>query len=134
MSAENVEATRRIYEGMARGDFWVLREFLHPDVVWEWSASLAGLTGVSEYHGIEGVEAATRDFFKAFDLFRQEALELIDSGDEVLAINRHFARPKGSEREFEGIAAEVWTFRDGKVIRHRLFDTPEEGRAAIGGE
>ncbi len=132
MQAGNVATTQRIYEAMARGDFWALREFLDPEVVWEWSTKLAGLTGVSSYHGIEGVEAATRDFFEALDWFRQEADEFIEVGDDVLVITRTYARPKGSDRELEGQAAERWTFRDGRVIRHKLYDSPAEGLAAVG--
>jgi ketosteroid isomerase-like protein len=36
MSTENVEAIRRVYEAMARGDFWAAREVFDPEIVWEW--------------------------------------------------------------------------------------------------
>jgi ketosteroid isomerase-like protein len=132
VSAENVEAIRRVYAAMARGDFWAAREVFDPEIVWEWSSSLSGLTGISAYHGIEGVEAATRDFFKAWDWFRQEAEEFIDIGDDVLVLTRTHARMKGSELEVEGKAAERWTFRAGKVIHHKSYDSPAEALAAGG--
>ena len=132
MSSENVEAIRRVYEAMARGDFWTAGEVFDPEMVWEWSSSLSGLTGTATYHGIEGVEAATRDFFKAWDWFRQEAEELIEVGDDVLVITRTRARMKGSEREIEGKAAELWTFRAGKVIHHKAYDSPAEALEAAG--
>ena len=62
---------------MARGDFWAAREVPDPEVEWSWSSSMSGLTGVGIYHGIEGVEAATRDVFKAWEMVRQEAEEFI---------------------------------------------------------
>jgi ketosteroid isomerase-like protein len=130
MSAENLEAIRRVYAAMARGDFWAAREVFDPEIVWEWSSSLSGLTGTGAYHGIEGVEAATRDFLKAWDWYRQEAEELIEIGDDVLVITGTHARMKGSEREVEGKAAELWTFRGGKVIRHKSYDSPAEAFAA----
>jgi ketosteroid isomerase-like protein len=132
MSAENVEAIRRVYAAMARGEFWAAGEVFDPEIVWEWSSSLAGLTGTAAYHGIEGVEAATRDFFKAWDWYRQEAEEVIEVGDDVLVITRTYARPKGSDRQLEGKAAELWTFRDGKVIHHKGYDSPAEGLDAAG--
>ena len=132
MSSENVEAIRRVYEAMAQGDFWAAGEVFDPEIVWEWSPSLSGLTGTATYHGIEGVEAATRDFFKAWDWYRQEAEELIEVGDDVLVITRIHARMKGSEREVEGKAAELWTFRDGKVIHHKSYDSPAEALEAAG--
>lgn len=132
MSAENVAAIRGVYEAMARGDFWAAREVFDPEIVWQWSPRMSGMTGVSEYHGIEGVEAATRDFFEPWDWFRQEAEEFIDLGDQVVVATRTHARMKGSDRELEGTAADLWTFRDGKVIRFRLFDTRAEALEAAG--
>ena len=132
MSTENVEAIRRVYAAMARGDFWAAREVFDPEIVWEWSSSLSGLTGAGSYHGIEGVEAATRDFFKAWDSYTQEAEELIEVGDDVLVITRTHARMKGSEQELEGRAAELWTFRGDKVIHHKSYDNPAEGLKAAG--
>jgi len=63
MSRGNVDALRRVYEQMAQGNFWAAREIFHPEITWKWSSSMSGLTGVDTYHGIEGVEAATRDQF-----------------------------------------------------------------------
>ena len=34
MSQENVEAMRKVYEAMARGDFWAAREVLDPEIEW----------------------------------------------------------------------------------------------------
>jgi hypothetical protein len=103
MSAENVEAIRQVYSAMARGDFWAARKVFDP-----------------------------RDFFKAWDWFRQEAEEFIEVGDDVLVITRTHARMKGSEREVEGNAAELWAFRGGKVIRHKSYDSPAEALEAAG--
>lgn len=76
--------------------------------------------------------AATLDFFKAWDWYRQEAEELIEVGNDVLVITRTHARIKGSGRELEGKIAELWTFRGGKVIRYRSYDSPAEGLEAAG--
>jgi ketosteroid isomerase-like protein len=132
MSQENLDAMRRVYEAMARGDFWAAREVFDPEIEWEWSSSTSGLTGVGIYHGIEGVEAATRDWFAVWDWFWQEAEEFIEVGDDIVVLTRTHGRPKGSEREIESKAGEVWTFRDGKVIRHKSFDSPAETLVAAG--
>ena len=132
MSAENVETVRWIYECMARGDFWSTGAVFDPEIVWRWNPSMSGMTGVEEYRGLEGVESATRDFFEAWELFTQEAVELIDAGDSVVAVTRTHARPRGSDRALEGGAAEVWTFRGGKVIGFQQFDSREEALAAAG--
>jgi uncharacterized protein len=132
MSQENVDAMRKVYEAMARGDFWAARDVFDPEIAWEWSASLSGLTGVDTYRGIEGVEAATRDFFEAWDWFWQEAEEFVEAGDDVLVLTTMHGRLKGSDREIESKAAELWTFRNGKAIRHRSFDSRGEALKAVG--
>ena len=132
MSEENVDAMRKVYEAMARGDFWVAGEVFDPEIEWSWSPSLSGLTGVGTYHGIEGVEAATRDVFKAWDLFQQDAEEFIEEGDDVVVVVRMHGRLKGSHQEIEDTAGHVWTFRDSRVIRFRAFDTPSEALEAAG--
>ena len=38
MSHGNVDAMRRVYEAMARGDFWAAREVFDPGIAWQWSA------------------------------------------------------------------------------------------------
>src|SRR4029453_18737550 len=53
MSQENVDAMRKVYEAMARGDFLAAGEVLDPEM-WSWSSPMSGLTGVKTYHGIEG--------------------------------------------------------------------------------
>jgi len=132
MSQANVDALRRVYEAMARGDFWTAREVFHPEIEWSWSSSMSGLTGVDTYHGIEGVEAATRDALEAWDVFRQEAEEFIEAGDDVVVLIRQHGRPRGSTREVEDEVAQVWTFRDGSAIRFRAFETPAEALEAVG--
>src|SRR5215204_195280 len=112
MSQENVDAMRKVYEAMARGDFWAAGEVLDPEIEW--------------------VEAATRDVFKAWEMFRQEAEEFIEEGDDVVVVVRMYGRLKGSNQEIKDTSGHVWTFRDARVIRFRAFDTPTEALKAAG--
>lgn len=132
MSHENVEAVRRVYEQMARGNFWAAREVFDPEIAWEWSSSLSGLTGVGTYHGLEGVEAATRDFFEAWDWFWQEGEEFIEAGDDVVVLTRQHGLLKGSEREVRSKAADVWTFREGSAVRFKSYGSRAEALEALG--
>jgi ketosteroid isomerase-like protein len=132
MSQENAEAVRRVYEEMGKGNFWAAREIFHPEIAWEWSSNLSGLTGVDTYLGIEGVEAATRDFFEAWDWFWQEGEEFIEAGDDVVVLTRVHGRLKGSENEVQGKGADVWTFAHGSAIRFRSYDSRTEALEAAG--
>ena len=132
MSHENVGALRRVYEHMAQGNFWAAREIFHPKIVWEWSSSMSGLTGVASYQGIAGVEAATRDQFEIWDRFWQEGEKFIEAGDDVVVLTRLHGRLKGSEREVQSKAADVWTFDEGRAVRFRSYDSRSEALEATG--
>jgi ketosteroid isomerase-like protein len=132
MSQENVEALRRVYEQMAQGNFWAALKIFDPEIAWEWSSSMSGLTGIGTYHGIEGVEAATRDQFEVWDWFWQEGEEFIEAGDDVVVLTRQHGRLKGSDREVESKAANVWTFREGSAVRFRSYDSRAEALEAVG--
>lgn len=132
MSQDNVKALRRVYEQMAEGNFWAALGIFHPEIAWEWSSSMSGLTGVRTYHGIEGVEAATRDQFEVWDWFWQEGEEFIEAGDDVVVFTRVHGRLKGSEREVQSTAANVWTFREGSAVRFRAYDSRAEALGAVG--
>jgi ketosteroid isomerase-like protein len=132
MAQEDVEALRRVYEQMAQGNFWAARDIFHPEIAWEWSSGMSGLTGVSTYHGIKGVEAATRDQFEAWEWFWQEGEEFIEAGDDVVVLTRLHGRMKGSESEVQSHAADVWTFREGSAVRFRSYDSRAEALEAVG--
>ncbi|MGZ8666733.1 MAG: nuclear transport factor 2 family protein [Solirubrobacterales bacterium] len=132
MSQRNVEALRRVYEAMARGDFWVARAVFDPEIEWQWSPRVSGLTGRRTYHGIEGVEAATRDWFEAWERFSQEAEDFIEVGEQVVVLTRMHGRLKGSSREVESRAGSLWTFEGGKAIRYQGFDSRAEALEAAG--
>ena len=93
---------------------------------------MSGLTGVGIYHGIEGVEAATRDQFEAWDWFWQEGERFIEAGDDVVVLTRLHGRLKESEREVQSKAADVWTFRERRAVRFRSYDSRADALEAVG--
>jgi len=52
--------------------------------------------------------------------------------NSLRVLTRTPARLKGSERELERKAAELWTFRGDKVIHHKSYDSTAEGLEAAG--
>lgn len=130
--SRNVEVLRRAYDAMARGKFWDAREIFDPDIEWEWSTELSGLAGTVEHHGLEGVEAATRDWLGAWDWFWQEAEDFIEVNDQIVVLTRQHGRPKGSNAEIEARRAEVWTMRDAKVVRFKAYGDRADALRAVG--
>ena len=131
VSRENVEIMRGIYGELARGNFWALAPLLDPEVEWVWAPEYRRLVGDRVYQGPEGVETATREWFEAWDRYSLEAEDFIDAGESVVVLSHGHARTKqGVELEHRG--AEVWTLRDGKVVRMRAYGHRADALEAAG--
>jgi ketosteroid isomerase-like protein len=71
-------------------------------------------------------------FWEDFDEAHVEPQELIDAGDSVLAGLTFRGRGKQSGVEVNMEVFQLWTFRDGKVIRGQGFFDREEALEAAG--
>jgi ketosteroid isomerase-like protein len=81
--------------------------------------------GARAYRGIDGVRSALDNWFDVWEWMRVEVVELVDAGDRVLVTLDQRAKGKGSEVEVEIRSYNVYTFRDGKVLRMQLFTERE---------
>jgi ketosteroid isomerase-like protein len=133
MSRENVDVVRGIYDAVARRDAIAPFEVYAEDIVWDLSkARRAALNPKPVYHGHEGVRQAWRDALSAFGEVDFEVEELIDAGDQVLAVihEREVGRASGVPVETSHLA--VWTLADAKVIRMQVFDDRQQALEAVG--
>jgi ketosteroid isomerase-like protein len=115
MSQENVEIVRRICDQLALGNFWAIAPLLDPQITWEWGSDLELVEGSNVYRGLDGVEAATREWLRAWERARIEAEEFFDAGEQVVAFVHIHARPKHGGPEVGMPSAQVWTIRGGKA-------------------
>jgi ketosteroid isomerase-like protein len=93
MSQENVDAVRRGYEHFsATGDFQ--QEIFDPDFVWDMSTFPWPEQQV--YPGIEGARQFMVDWLAAWDEWQIELKQLLDAGDDVVAIVRQRGRSKAT--------------------------------------
>ena len=130
MSQENVEIIRRIYVAYGRGDIEGAVAELDPEV--EWSEPPRSPGAVRPYRGHEGARRSLSAWVRAWDEYRLELDELIDAGDQVLAKARQIVRGKGSGIEIEQPLFSVWTLRNGKVLRLRMYHDQAEALEAAG--
>jgi ketosteroid isomerase-like protein len=144
MAAEpNPELVARLNEVMPTGD-WVeamadeegvrarldsLREIAWPDLEIAMIGP-GGFTGV--FHGVDGFREAWDDWLRPFDRYAVEIEELRQRGENVVALARHEATPKGTEATVEGAAAAMMTFRDGRLARIEFNLDPEAALRAAG--
>ncbi len=125
MSAENVQIVRRALEAWEEGDLKAAAALLDPDIAWRMPSNLPE-TGT--YRGREEVVRRLEDFLEAWGELTIAVEELIDAGDRVVALVRYSGMGQESGVQVSGRAtdAQVWTLRDGRVVRVELYGGTEE--------
>jgi ketosteroid isomerase-like protein len=130
MSAENVELVRVALEAFNVAGLDEVEDRLHPDFETTTPSSLA--VEPDTYRGPEGVRRWMDAWGDTMDEIRFEVDELVDAGDQVVAICRLVARSRTTRLEFEQDVAMVWTLRDGRAARLDPYATREEALRAVG--
>jgi ketosteroid isomerase-like protein len=135
MSQENVEAVRRLFaafQGVDVGNFErrldEVREVFDPAV--EWVAAPHSLLASEEYRGYDGVRRFWTQFLSAWDEYGVHVEELIDAGDQVVAVLRLSGRT--NELEVDEARSSLITLRDGRIVRIEPFASKAEALEAVG--
>jgi ketosteroid isomerase-like protein len=131
VSQENVEAVHIAFDAWNRGDVQTALDYIHPDVEWEENPEVyPGLDRI--YRGHDGFLKRQRDAFDMWEWFKAEPQEVIDEGEHVVVVLRLRAKGRHSGIEVAMTVYDCFTFRDGKVVRHRLFGSRAEAFKAVG--
>jgi ketosteroid isomerase-like protein len=133
MSQENIEAVRRLFAAFQRVDVGNLerrldevREIVDPEV--EWIAPPHSLLASEEYRGYDGVRRFWTQFLSAWDEYRVQVDELIDAGDQVVAVMRLSGRT--NELEVDEARSSLLTLRDGRIVRIEPFSSKDDALEA----
>jgi uncharacterized protein len=130
MSAENVEIVRRGYEEfLATGE--PVERLMAPDFVWDMS-TFHNWPERQTYEGAAGAREFLADWVTAWEDWRLEVGDLLDAGDDVVAIVHQSGRSKTTGLEVDMDFAQVWTIKDGKQTRMRMYADPDEALRAAG--
>src|SRR3954454_11672623 len=65
-------------------------------------------------------------------IHRIELEDCIAAGEDVVATVHYYGRGKASGAEVDMRHWHVWTFRERKIVRWRVFNTREESLEAVG--
>jgi ketosteroid isomerase-like protein len=120
MSQENVEAVMRAIElynehgvgAVAASGFW------RRDIVWH---DPVELPDARTYHGIEEAKAAFQGYVDLAGHMKVDVAECIDAGEEIFIGWQLHGRGVGSGAPIEGWMYQVWTVKQGKLVRFRQF-------------
>jgi len=130
MSAENVDIIRRGYEEFsATGE--PTEDIMAPEFVWDMS-TFRDWPERKTYEGVEGMREFVGDWTAAWEDWRLEVEDLVDAGDEVVAIVRQSGRSKTTGLPVDMRFAQLWTLSDGRQTRMRMYADPEEALRAAG--
>jgi ketosteroid isomerase-like protein len=131
MSSPNVEIVRRAYEAFNHEGREAMLAYLHADIEWDESELPARRPGV--YHGHEGVSRVLSENAALWDDINI-AIDDIREGDDgrVVVFIRATGRGKHTGVDVELISAQVWSLRDGKGERVRLYLDRQEALEATG--
>jgi ketosteroid isomerase-like protein len=136
MSQENVSVVRRSFEAFSRGgvEAVISGGFWSPEIVFD--PSETGIPGLGVYRGSDEVRFFFEDdWFRAFPFeeWEIEFEELIDAGgDQVFAMSRQHGRGATSGAGAELELANIFTLRDGEVVRVDLYRDREKALEAAG--
>jgi uncharacterized protein len=82
--------------------------------------------------GVDGFNEAIASVFDAWQDARFDIERFLDSGDDVVALGQVHGRGHTAGIEVDRPHAQIWTFRDGRVIRMRWFHSHREALEAVG--
>jgi ketosteroid isomerase-like protein len=88
--------------------------------------------GSTVYRGKDGVKAFFQEWYGAWEDMQNHPEELIDAGDDVVAVVTNRGRGDRSGVEVAMTHASVWTIHDGRVVRVRWLSTRAEALEAVG--
>jgi ketosteroid isomerase-like protein len=130
MSRENVEIVARGYAHFgATGE--LLIETLSADFVWDMS-KFEGWPERPTYDGIDGAKEFIADWTAAWDDWKLEVKDLIDAGDQVVAIVHQQGRSKVTGVLVEMDFAQVWSLRDGAATCMEMYSDVSQAFEAVG--
>jgi ketosteroid isomerase-like protein len=121
MSQENVEIVRRFL--LVELD--ELLPYVDPEIVWNPVEEAAA-------EGPEAVRASTERWKSEWDDYELIPEEFVDMGDRVVATVRFRARGRVSGIEVDARLYDVFTLRDGKIVRMDQFTEQSEALEAAG--
>jgi ketosteroid isomerase-like protein len=119
MTLSPVQAVRCYYDSLAPGRRAELMELLDPDLTLEIPKGFPGGGGT-----FVGLRAYLEDFlyifYGTFDL-EVRADEFLEAGENVVAIGRMEGRAVSTGVAVDVPFAHVWTVREGRLVRGRMF-------------
>jgi ketosteroid isomerase-like protein len=128
MSQENVKVVQRIIQAFMQRD-WPTALDCYDDAV---ELDQTRMPGGGVYHGHDGMNAFYARWIGSWNEFEAKLVELIDAGDDAIAILDMSGVGKTSGVAVTMRSADVYTVAGGRVVRHVGYPDASEALEAVG--
>jgi len=129
--AAETEAIKEAYAALNRNDIEGFIKNFDPQIE---RIEFEGLPSGATYHGLEAVKEHVRKGRSTWAEGSCEPEQFILAGDKVVVLTHVRVRLKGHTDWLEGHTADVYTWRDGKVIQFRTFAETQQALEWAGAE
>ena len=130
--SDNAAVVRRAWEAWMARDNETALSLYDPDVELDFTAGSQAMGIYGTYRGLNGIRDFFRDWLATWEDYDSEIEGLVDAGDHVVAFMHEWGRGRQSGVPLEFRQAHVWTVRDGKLLRLRVYTSREEALRAVG--
>jgi ketosteroid isomerase-like protein len=128
VSEHEIEIVERFFEARSRGDLGYLN-YIDPDAEFDLSESRATYRGI--YRGHEEIRRQWESLQEAWAVTDLRPDEPVVVGDKVVVTVRISAQGRTSGVRLDGTGANVFTFKEGRIVHFKLFQTKAEALAAV---
>jgi hypothetical protein len=142
MSEQDVEALRALYDAFNRCEIEPLLDGFDPEIEIDetedlgYAALLLRVLGPrfvilsGRYRGIDEVRRLFESVWEISEWFRVEPLEILEVERSVIVPLRMEAKARGTGIVGEALAVHLWTMRDNRGLRLRVFADTESAISA----
>jgi ketosteroid isomerase-like protein len=128
VSQDKIEIVERFFEARSRGDLSYLA-FVDPEAEFDLSESRSTYRGI--YRGHEEIRKQWEGLQEAWAETELRPEDPVVVGEQVVVTVQISAQGRSSGVKLEGQGANVFTFRGGKIVHFKLFQTKAEALAAV---
>lgn len=121
MTNQTDDILARWYAALKAGDIAAFREVAAPDVMVRWNGPADLIPWAGEHHGVEAVLAFFGKVGAALEVLSVEPVERLITEDKVLVVLKGHWRVRATKQELHLRAANLFTFKGGKVVAYEVF-------------
>jgi ketosteroid isomerase-like protein len=132
MSAETLALARTGYQALAAGDLDRVLEIIDPEITLEVHTGRPDLPETQTLHGHAGFRENLGSLLEVFEDIEVTPESFTDLGEHLIVEVHTVSHGRASGIRIENRIVHIWTIREGKATRFRVFGTRQEALDELG--